>query len=782
MSRNKKTIPARVGLVLALCFGMLPFMGHHTLHAGSFDNYDPCKDAVILPIDGKLVLDTSCLFDPLMDSPDLFITVDSTCLERISICDYSLTKYDCDADPAPPYIKTYEIQWCAFYLGGQRLTFTQTINIRIPDFSTLECPGNVIVYCLDDTGPEVTGFPTVDGHAIGEHCKVLFTYEDWETNVVGSCMTKIIREWTLINCCNLEDTTCLQEIIVADTVAPVISGCPDGDTIRVMINESMGECEAIFPLGRYPATDECTPDGDIKRFYLIDGKYFSGNIVELDTGRHRLDYIAEDACENRDTCTFYVDVWDDAPLIACASLANYTLPADKDSVCLSIDLLPVDVTETCSELVEVLVGRDTTQLDSCLAITCADLGDTIKYWVKATNNHGLSSFGWCSLHVKGEGTVELVCDGLDTVNVPCDQVPPDLEDLHVLFGSPEVIVMGQACPPALDSITEVEMCNNFGTITRTWYLLGSNGNRRDSCKQTIAITIAIEGRPNMYGGNTNIMRCECFDTVEVQPITLSPCSVSPDVVITNNSPYAFASGADASGDYPVGVHYVDYTITGDCFAPFIITDTITVIDNVTKTTNGSDCIPPDEWRDVYNRDIEGQAVMSLFIINEDCEVDTVKIENIDVTLQNGNQDTVYTITWTYTDTSGNTSPNSTHILTISAVTCTGRSLLANGERTGTHRAGEDPENEARAKVLVSLNQPNPFSHSTVIPFNNEVAGQVTLEVMDLEGSAVDLQSRTYPAGSQQFRFKPNSALSKGILIYRLKTPTSIYTGKMLWQY
>ena len=62
------------------------------------------------------------------------------------------------------------------------------------------------------------------------------------------------------------------------------------------------------------------------------------------------------------------------------------------------------------------------QMDSCLPITCVDLNDTIKYWVRATNSHGQHSFGWCELRVKGDGEVFLECNGLNDIEVDCEDV------------------------------------------------------------------------------------------------------------------------------------------------------------------------------------------------------------------------------------------------------------------------------------------------------------------------------------------------------------------------
>ena len=75
---------------------------------------------------------------------------------------------------------------------------------------------------------------------------------------MNGCSTKIVRTWTIVDWCTKEETTCMQAIYVVDTLAPVISEqCPDGDTLRITVNDGMGQCEAIFPVINYSAADEC---------------------------------------------------------------------------------------------------------------------------------------------------------------------------------------------------------------------------------------------------------------------------------------------------------------------------------------------------------------------------------------------------------------------------------------------------------------------------------------------------------------------------------------------
>ncbi|GIV32415.1 MAG: hypothetical protein KatS3mg030_717 [Saprospiraceae bacterium] len=67
-----------------------------------------------------------------------------------------------------------------------------------------------------------------------------------------------------------------------------------------------------------------------------------------------------------------------------------------------------------------------------------------------------------------------------------------------------------------------------------------------------------------------------FATVNLQAATATDCS--PTVTITNNSPYAFSNGANASGNYPPGVHTVTFTAKDPSGNKSTASITITVAD------------------------------------------------------------------------------------------------------------------------------------------------------------------------------------------------------------
>jgi hypothetical protein len=85
------------------------------------------------------------------------------------------------------------------------------------------------------------------------------------------------------------------------------------------------------------------------------------------------------------------------------------------------------------------------------------------------------------------------------------------------------------------------------------------------------------------------------------------------------------------------------------------------------------------------------------------------------------------------------------------------------------------------------NYPNPFNPKTMISYNLKASGKVRLEVFNLKGQMVcTLVNENQNPGFNQVDFNAldgnSSLMPSGIYLYRLSTPTGIYTRKMLLLY
>lgn len=81
---------------------------------------------------------------------------------------------------------------------------------------------------------------------------------------------------------------------------------------------------------------------------------------------------------------------------------------------------------------------------------------------------------------------------------------------------------------------------------------------------------------------------------------------------------------------------------------------------------------------------------------------------------------------------------------------------------------------------LSQNYPNPFNPETTIEFTLSTSGQTKLTVFDLLGREVaTLVDETLSAGRHSYHFSANPGLASGVYIYRLSTPNSTETKKMI---
>lgn len=145
------------------------------------------------------------------------------------------------------------------------------------------CVGTVMTPSITGAGNAVAGGPNC--------AQPILTYFDDEwTN--GPCGTKTIeRNWVATDPDNSSLTdTCVQIIILEDTEAPVIYGCPSNITVT--------DSEPVS--WTIPnATDNCT---DV----IISSDYTNGQLFPI--GTTTVTYTANDACLNSSTCTFTVTV------------------------------------------------------------------------------------------------------------------------------------------------------------------------------------------------------------------------------------------------------------------------------------------------------------------------------------------------------------------------------------------------------------------------------------------------------------------------------------------
>ncbi len=255
---------------------------------------------------------------------------------------------------------------CQQLISGMR--FDINLITFPPDFDGIEEPAIVCndTLSLEETAStDVTGVPLFQGYPAGEglHCRVIVTYNDFETPVCGASY-EIKRVWDVVKICppsfTLRDT---QTIVVLDEAAPVFE-IPDtifislssdcADSIFLPLPEIMAECSNFTTTIETP-WDTLNNGENLLFFNPVAGYYPAlyrltdacGNTAEqtaiIDISQQTLVSCPPD---DTITCNFYQDTI--AAAIATNNLAVLALlgmpeyPGNCDFVVEEVDSVAID--------------------------------------------------------------------------------------------------------------------------------------------------------------------------------------------------------------------------------------------------------------------------------------------------------------------------------------------------------------------------------------------------------------------------------------------------------
>jgi hypothetical protein len=512
-------------------------------------------------------------------------------------------------------------------------TCVQIITIMDESAPVVSCPDNTTIDCTASTMPENTGMATASDIC---DASVELTFSDVTT---GPCPQEytINRTWTGTDDCG-NAGTCLQIINVVDDTAPICSA----QDITVSLNGNMvvitGEdvndasidnCNP-FTLSVEPNTFDCTNVGenpvtltvtdcagnsstcvaivtiedtgglvancqDIQIFLDANGNAFidpsqidngsadgcGGTLTyELDQtsfnctdlGPNIVTLTVTDTDMNTATCTAIVTVLDNFPptidcpddiTVDCHTVTNPENTGQFGNATATDNCPPAIITEThVINLNDCHVGtivRTFTATDASGNIaTCIQV-------VTITNPNPLE-----------EGDIDWPASPVN-VNI-CNS--PDPEDIP--NGIPVIDPNALLCADVEISFVDVVVTNvdnNPATpcmiITRTWTVI-------DNCQPNgtfmFVQTVNVQDMAPPVFTNINNMtkvanaNCVAFFTL------IANATDCAGVTITNDSPYGATTGANASGNYPIGVTTVIFTATDGCGNTSTMDVIITVTD------------------------------------------------------------------------------------------------------------------------------------------------------------------------------------------------------------
>ncbi len=452
--------------------------------------------------------------------------------------------------------------------GGYRILR----NWRVVDY----CTGNFkehiqIIKVADNTAPEITCISDIqqltDAYSCDatvllptmpttDDCSAVTVTPNWaygsgfgpfENIPVGS--HEII--YTATDECG-NTSTCTVRLTVTDNIVPAMV-CEGNIQVGLMSN---GEAiiEAItFDDGSY---DNC----QIDRFEVSrDNQHFAAQ-VRFDCADVLTPILvslrAYDVYGNFNTCEILVEVVDGIkPVIACPLAV--TIACKEDYEDLNITGLPV-VLDACG--VDTIYYTDQVDINSC------QVGTVVRTWTAIDINgnekncqqqifiedNTVFSVSFPANYQRfecGADLSPLVAGEPILTNYNCKEVSVVSNDFILPISEP-------ACQRILREWTVINWCE--------YELNSGSTNGYYTYTQEIILSDTIAPEINCFADTVvGIYSADCgTGLVNLAVVSAQDCSDS--ITIENNSPYAFSSGADASGNYPVGVHQVVYTASDGC--------------------------------------------------------------------------------------------------------------------------------------------------------------------------------------------------------------------------
>ena len=367
----------------------------------------------------------------------------------------TVTYTDAETAGACPQEKTITRTWTATDACGNSSSCDQIITVQDTEAPVISGPAGTIINCDQSIDPQYTGQATAE-----DNCDPAPSVDYSDTETAGSCPQEktITRTWTASDACG-NSAEFVQTIVLQDTIAPVLIGCPSDATY---------ECsEPVPPPPEVTATDNCDPDPVISidaTFDLSGCGGYTGTITRV--------WTATDACGNQYTCTQVLTFVDTQPPVI-------TCPEDVSIECLA-DVPPCDpALATASD-----------NCDAEVTITCqrtdnggsGTLNDPLIITDTYTVTDDCDNSATCQRTITvmdDQGPVLSGCP--DDVTVECDTIPDEATVTATDLCGPNPTVVFDA-----DTVLVEDSNYCIETITRTWTAADIAGNQT-SCSQVITV-------------------------------------------------------------------------------------------------------------------------------------------------------------------------------------------------------------------------------------------------------------------------------------------------------
>lgn len=525
------------------------------------------------------------------------------------------------SNDAPAYydVGITTITWMVADSTGNSVSCTQDVtvlDVEDPELDPASCPNDITVTVDDGECGTALANVTLVGPTATDPCGILNVFNNApETFLVGATVVT----WYIEDNNGNIDSTCAQIVTVIDDEDPVILDCP----ATVNVDATLTECgidSSLVDLGSLTATDPCG---------ILD---ISNNAPDYyPVGETIVTWSITDSNGNVTTCDQSVIVTD--------------VESPGDVLC------PTDTTITatfgeCGIAGSEVILESPTADDPCgIADISNDsptfypVGSTTVTWTITDNNGNTSLCVQNVIIIDEETPVIAECPSDISVDNEAGNCQVSLNDIGTLV--------------AEDPCGIADISNNspgvfpVGVTEVLWTVTDINGNS-SQCTQTITVMDAeapvITECPVDMSVNVTPGSCENIEVVIGELFATDNCAIES---ITN----------DAGAAFPVGVTVVTWTVTDIHGNTSTCTQNVEVIDNespviiecpegITISTDVSSC------------DASG-VLLEQPLAEDPCGIDTI-FNNAPEVYPLG--ETV--VTWTVTDSNGNTTECSQVVLVL----------------------------------------------------------------------------------------------------------------------
>ncbi|HHS95659.1 MAG TPA: HYR domain-containing protein, partial [Phaeodactylibacter sp.] len=452
--------------------------------------------------------------------------------------------------------------WCT----GQIITHGQIIKVKDTSPPLINCPADMNVSSSTISCGATVLLPQATAT---DDCSDFSIQVSWQFGTgtgpyYGVPLgTHVVTYTAQDDCGNM--STCQMTVTVVDDIAPV-NICKSSLSINISSAGSVTVPASVFDDGSF---DNCEIDHfEVKRQGMSFAEFISFDCQDVNASIVPVTFRVFDIYGNFNDCVVNVAVHDYiAPLITCPATVLLSCQDDYS-----------DTTLTGSPTVADNCGIDSLYFTEVEDINDCGVGMVIRTWTVVDLS---GNTGTCVQNIILEDNTPVqvsfpvdfsssVCGivetGTDVTGIPTI-VNDDCELVDYTYTDEIFDISAPACYTILRHWVVIDWCT----------YVPNSGSLDGYYTHTQVISISDEEAPVLTipaSFTAYSLSANCgSDEVLIPPAIAEDCH--PQVQITNDSPYAYANGADASGQYPIGMHQITFVANDGCGN--VTTETMTLI-------------------------------------------------------------------------------------------------------------------------------------------------------------------------------------------------------------